>query len=238
MSLLPHVCGFSSETCPEPPAGWERAALARAGAAGTLHPYHLHLLSGSPLLPSHCNHREGEPFYHRSELLMETAMWPSSRTGEGGKLDGNCGGMEGFPGGMSSKEPACQCRRPRRCGLDPWVGKIPRRRAQQPTPVFLPGEPHGQRDLVGCSHGVAKSQTGLSMHAQRVSHRGAMTEFFPRTLGLYVCCLGMWVYIARTYTLARGAGNLNLYVPSPNFSFFYISSHFIFSLHTSLSDNK
>ena len=28
-------------------------------------------------------------------------------------------------------------------GEDPW------RRAQQPTPVFLPGESHGQRSLVG-----------------------------------------------------------------------------------------
>ena len=32
-----------------------------------------------------------------------------------------------------------------------WVGKIPRRRAWQPTPVFLPGEPHGQRSLAGYS---------------------------------------------------------------------------------------
>ena len=33
----------------------------------------------------------------------------------------------------------------------PWVGKIPWRRAWQPTPVFLPGESHGQRWLVGYS---------------------------------------------------------------------------------------
>ena len=33
--------------------------------------------------------------------------------------------------------------------FDPWVQKIPWRRAQQPTPVFLPGESHGQRSLVG-----------------------------------------------------------------------------------------
>ena len=31
----------------------------------------------------------------------------------------------------------------------PWVGKIPWRRGWQPTPVFLLGEPHGQRSLVG-----------------------------------------------------------------------------------------
>ena len=41
-----------------------------------------------------------------------------------------------------------QCRRP---GFDPWVGKIPWRREWQPTPVFLPGESHGQRNLAGYS---------------------------------------------------------------------------------------
>ena len=29
------------------------------------------------------------------------------------------------------------------------VGKMPWRRARQPTPVFLPGESHGQRSLAG-----------------------------------------------------------------------------------------
>ena len=38
-----------------------------------------------------------------------------------------------------------------RPGFDPWVGKIPWRRAWQPTPIFLPGESHGQRRLVGYS---------------------------------------------------------------------------------------
>ena len=35
--------------------------------------------------------------------------------------------------------------------LDPWVGRIPWRRKWQPTPVFWPGEPHGQRSLADCS---------------------------------------------------------------------------------------
>ena len=38
-----------------------------------------------------------------------------------------------------------------RLELDPWVGRIPWRRAWQPTPVFLPGESHGQRSLAGYS---------------------------------------------------------------------------------------
>ena len=52
-------------------------------------------------------------------------------------------------GGTSGKEPAGQCRWYKRCGFDPWVEKIPWRRAWQPTPVFLPGESHGQRNLAG-----------------------------------------------------------------------------------------
>jgi len=51
-----------------------------------------------------------------------------------------------FPGGTSGKEHACQCRRH---SFDPWVGMIPWRRAWQPTPIFLPGEVHGQRIPVG-----------------------------------------------------------------------------------------
>ena len=36
-------------------------------------------------------------------------------------------------------------------GFNPWVGKIPWRKKSQPTPVFLPGKPQGQRSLVGYS---------------------------------------------------------------------------------------
>ena len=46
----------------------------------------------------------------------------------------------GFPGDTSGKEPACQRRVLRRRGFNPWVGKIPWGRAQQPATVFLPGE--------------------------------------------------------------------------------------------------
>ena len=57
----------------------------------------------------------------------------------------------GFPGGASDKEPICQCRRHKRRGFSSCVGKIPWRRAWQPTPGLLPGEFHGQRSLVGHS---------------------------------------------------------------------------------------
>ena len=49
--------------------------------------------------------------------------------------------------GSASKEPACQCRKHKRHVFYSWIGKIPLRRAWQPTPVFLRGESHGQRGL-------------------------------------------------------------------------------------------
>ena len=53
----------------------------------------------------------------------------------------------GLPRWLSGTESVCQCRRFRRCGFSPWVGKISWRRKWQSTPVFLPGEFHGQRSL-------------------------------------------------------------------------------------------
>ena len=59
--------------------------------------------------------------------------------------------LMGFPGGASGKEPCCKCRTHKRHGFKPLVGKIPWRRAWQPTPQLLPGESHGQRILAGYS---------------------------------------------------------------------------------------
>jgi len=55
---------------------------------------------------------------------------------------------EGFPWWLRQLRIHLQCGRP---GFDPWVGKIPWRKARQPTPVFLSRESHGQRTLVGYS---------------------------------------------------------------------------------------
>ena len=53
-----------------------------------------------------------------------------------------------------------KCRRLKRCRFNPWVRKIPWRRAWQPTPVFLPGESHGQTKPTGLQ----------SIGSQRVGH--------------------------------------------------------------------
>ena len=57
----------------------------------------------------------------------------------------------GLPSGTSGKEPACQCKNCNKCGFNPWVRKIPRRRSWQLTPVFLPEESHIERSLDGYS---------------------------------------------------------------------------------------
>ena len=54
---------------------------------------------------------------------------------------------QGSPGVTSGKESIGQFRRHKSCGFDPWIRKIPWRRARPPTPGFLPGESHGQRSM-------------------------------------------------------------------------------------------
>ena len=89
----------------------------------------------------------------------------------------------GPPRWHSGKESICQCRR---CRFDPWVRKIPWRRKWQPAPVFLPGESHGQRNLLGYSlWGRKESDTTewLSTHTHRHTH----TLFGP-CCGCCCCC--------------------------------------------------
>ena len=73
----------------------------------------------------------------------------------------------GFPGGASCKELASQYRGSKRCGFDPWVGKVPWRRAQHPTRVFLPGESRRQGNLTGYSPQSRKESdtTEVTQHA-------------------------------------------------------------------------
>ena len=50
-------------------------------------------------------------------------------------------------------------------GFNPWVSKIPWRREWLPAPVFLPGDSHGQRSLVGYSpwgHKESDTTEGLT----------------------------------------------------------------------------
>ena len=71
-----------------------------------------------------------------------------------------------FPGGTSDKASACQCKRLKRHGFNPWVGKIPRGRKWQPTLILSPGKFHGRRTLAGYSPwGYKESYITVHRHA-------------------------------------------------------------------------
>ena len=67
--------------------------------------------------------------------------------------------------------------------FDPWIRKIPWRREWQPTPVFLPGEFHGQRSLEGYSPwGLKESDTTEQLtlqHTHTHTHTHTMCLTVP-----------------------------------------------------------
>ena len=73
---------------------------------------------------------------------------------------------QGFPSGSDGNESACFAGDP---GSIPGWGRFPGEGNGKPTPVFLPGESHGQRSLAGYSlwgHKESDTTEQLSMHAQ------------------------------------------------------------------------
>ena len=108
---------------------------------------------------------------------------------------------KGFPGDTIGKEPAGQCRRNKRCRFNPWVGKIHWRRAWQPTPVFLPGESHGQRSLEGYSPWGHKESDKMSNLA-RMGHKKC-NETKSREVGIKGA--GIWGFSQthKFYTVSK-----------------------------------
>ena len=80
--------------------------------------------------------------------------------------------MLGLPGGARGKEPPANAGDMRH-EFDPWVRKIPWRRAQLPTPVFLPGDSTWIEEPGGLQSLGLQSQTGLSAHAHARTHTHA-----------------------------------------------------------------
>ena len=64
-----------------------------------------------------------------------------------------CNTGQGLLWWLSGKEPVCQCRRRE---FDPWVWNMPWRRKWPPTPVFLPGKSHVQKNLWATVHGIPR----------------------------------------------------------------------------------
>ena len=83
----------------------------------------------------------------------------------------------GFPGGASGKEPACQCRRHKRWGFNPWDWKIPWRRKWQPTKRVTKSQTRlKQFSMLACTFTatlftIAKIWGKLSVHQQMNGQR-------------------------------------------------------------------
>ena len=65
-------------------------------------------------------------------------------------------------------------------GLDPWVGKIPWRRERQPTPVFWPGESHGEGNLAGYSPCSCKESDMIEQLTHTNTHTHTHTHTHTR----------------------------------------------------------
>ena len=80
------------------------------------------------------------------------------------------------------------------CGSDPWFRKIPWRRAWHSTPVFLPGESHGLRNLAGYSS-QGHSQTQLKWLS---AHTRTLCEHSSESYSsVEVCGADLQLYIVK-----------------------------------------
>ena len=105
----------------------------------------------------------------------------------------------GFSRWLSGTELTCQCRRCKRHGFYPWVGKISWSRKWQPTPVLLPGKFHGQRSLVGyypCCH----KKSDMTEHTHTHTHT---------CVCVCVCILTFSLFITKNVYVIKH----DLYVP-------------------------
>ena len=90
--------------------------------------------------------------------------------------------------------------------FDPWVGKILWQGAWQPTPVFLPGESHGQRGLAGYSPwGRKESDTTerLNHHHQCIYMNASLSVAHPL---LFLLCLGVFLSFLKPVTVIPNLG--------------------------------
>ena len=85
----------------------------------------------------------------------------------------------GLPWWLSDKESACQCRR---CGFDPWVGKILWRRNGNPLQYSCLENPMNRGAWWAIVHGAAKESDAIE---QLTTERG----YFMSGNGLYISCI-------------------------------------------------
>ena len=78
-----------------------------------------------------------------------------------------------------------QCRRH---GFSPWVGKIPWKRARQPTPVFLPGESPWTEEPSGYSP-LSRKESDMNVATEQVSEKDSIfkTSVISLILSIIMC---------------------------------------------------
>ena len=122
-------------------------------------PLYLSLQTTRHFCPSHWP--DLNKWYHLTAREAKQSEWVDGVFGE-------CS----FPGGASGKESACQCRRCKRRGSNPWVMKIPWRKAWQPTPYFCPEysssvpwtEEPGRLQLMGLQSQTWLNRLSMAQH--------------------------------------------------------------------------
>ena len=125
----------------------------------------------------------------------------------------------------------------KRCGFDPWVGKIPWSRKWLPTPVFLPGKFHDRAAWQAAVHGVTKSYIWLSEHTHifNVKQSKANTKINTlKTVWDSVCvCVCMHAHVcAHVYFCfhAMGAGRRERPIQLDSFLPLLLANSYLFLL--------
>ena len=113
-------------------------------------------------------------------------------------------GFRRLPKWLSGKEFTCQCRRCRKCGFDPCVGKIPWKRTWQPTPVCVPGKSHRQRSLEGYSPWGCKEPdtTEATKCVCERARTHTHTHTHTHTTGVSCSTRDLWSFVAARGILA------------------------------------
>ena len=107
----------------------------------------------------------------------------------------------GFPGGTSGKELTSQCRRCKRRGLDPWVGKIPWRRAQPPTSSVLAWRlPWAEEP------GTLQSMDHKELDMTKLLTPSLSKRSLSKPPNLWVCHFTSYVFVEVTYLWSADEG--------------------------------
>ena len=107
--------------------------------------------TGASMGKQYGSRRQGRGGTCKTDLVLpphgQHSLWAAAHPAASW-LSSYLGWKWGIPWWLGGKESSCQSRS---CRFHSWVRKILWRRKWPPTPVFLPGESHGQRRLAGYS---------------------------------------------------------------------------------------